>query len=34
MGQVSAVVQRFGSINILRLKLDEVQQRLYREEIA
>ncbi len=34
MGQVSGVVQRFGSINNLRLTLNEVQQRLYREEIA
>ena len=34
MGQVSGVVQRFGTINNLRLTLNEVQQRLYREEIA
>ncbi|MBD2777069.1 type I restriction-modification enzyme R subunit C-terminal domain-containing protein [Iningainema tapete] len=34
MGQVSGVVQHFGSINNLRLALNEVQQRLYREEIA
>ncbi len=34
MGQVSGVVQRFGTINNLRLTLNELQQRLYREEIA
>jgi type I restriction enzyme R subunit len=34
MGQVSGVVQRFGTISNLRLALNEVQQRLYREEIA
>lgn len=34
MGQLSGVAQRFGTINNLRLALDEVQQRLYREEIV
>lgn len=34
MGQLSGVVQRFGSINELRLALNEVQWRLYREEVT
>jgi len=34
MGQVSGVVQRFGTIENLRQALNEVQQRLYREDIA
>ena len=34
MGQVSGVVQRFGTIKNLRQAIKEVQQRLYREDIA
>jgi type I restriction enzyme R subunit len=34
MGQAQGVIQRFGTIESLRQALDEVQQRLYREDIA
>lgn len=34
MGQAPGVIQRFGTIENLRQALDEVQRRLYREDIA